>query len=49
MAEVEEAELAVAAARQTGLPVVACMVFDSGSESRPHDDGRDARSRRRSG
>jgi len=32
MAELEEAELAVAAARQTGLPVVACVVFDSGAE-----------------
>jgi methionine synthase I (cobalamin-dependent) len=30
MTELEEAELAVAAARTTGLPVVACMVFDSG-------------------
>ena len=29
MAELEEAELAVAAARRTGLPVVACVVFDS--------------------
>ena len=32
MAELEEAELAVAAARQTGLPVVACVVFDSGAD-----------------
>ncbi len=32
MAELEEAELAVAAARQTGLPVVACVVFDSGPQ-----------------
>ncbi len=32
MAEVEEACLAVKAARQTGLPVVACMVFDSGKD-----------------
>ncbi len=30
MAELEEARLAVAAAHATGLPVVACMVFDSG-------------------
>jgi methionine synthase I (cobalamin-dependent) len=30
MADLEEAKLAVAAARDTGLPVVACMVFDSG-------------------
>lgn len=30
MADLVEARLAVAAARQTGLPVVACMVFDSG-------------------
>ncbi len=32
MADVEEARLAVKAARETGLPVVACMVFDSGKE-----------------
>ncbi|MCU0961694.1 MAG: homocysteine S-methyltransferase family protein [Pirellulaceae bacterium] len=31
MAELEEAELAIAAARTTGLPVVACVVFDSGA------------------
>lgn len=31
MAELEEAELAIRAARRTGLPVVACMVFDSGA------------------
>jgi 5-methyltetrahydrofolate--homocysteine methyltransferase len=31
MAELEEAELALAAAKQTGLPVVACVVFDSGA------------------
>ena len=31
MAELEEAELAVDAARRTGLPVVACVVFDSGA------------------
>lgn len=30
MSDLEEAILAVAAAKQTGLPVVACMVFDSG-------------------
>ena len=30
MSDLEEAKLAVAAARATGLPVVACMVFDSG-------------------
>ena len=30
MSDLEEAKLAVAAARETGLPVVACMVFDSG-------------------
>lgn len=30
MSDPAEARLAVAAARQTGLPVVACMVFDSG-------------------
>lgn len=30
MSDVEEAKPAVAAARATGLPVVACMVFDSG-------------------
>lgn len=30
MSDVEEARLAVEAVRQTGLPVVACMVFDSG-------------------
>ena len=30
MAEFEEAELALGAAKQTGLPVVACVVFDSG-------------------
>jgi len=32
MSDLEEARLAVAAARQTGLPVVACVVFDSGKE-----------------
>ena len=32
MAEIEEACLAVKAARLTGLPVVACMVFDSGKD-----------------
>ncbi len=30
MAELEEAKLAVEAARATGLPVVACMVYDAG-------------------
>jgi methionine synthase I (cobalamin-dependent) len=30
MAELEEAQLAVTAAKTTGLPVVACMVYDSG-------------------
>ena len=30
MSDLEEAKVAVAAARETGLPVVACMVFDSG-------------------
>jgi methionine synthase I (cobalamin-dependent) len=32
MADLEEAKLAVAAAHATGLPVVACMVFDSGKD-----------------
>jgi methionine synthase I (cobalamin-dependent) len=32
MAELDEAKLALAAARDTGLPVVACMVFDSGQQ-----------------
>lgn len=32
MADVEEARLAVEAARSTGLPVVACVVFDSGRD-----------------
>jgi methionine synthase I (cobalamin-dependent) len=32
MADLEEAQLAVKAARATRLPVVACMVFDSGKE-----------------
>lgn len=32
MADLEEATVAVAAASQTGLPVVACMVFDSGAD-----------------
>jgi 5-methyltetrahydrofolate--homocysteine methyltransferase len=32
MSDLQEAELAVSAARLTGLPVVACMVFDSGKE-----------------
>ena len=33
MADVEEASLAVEAAKSTGLPVVACMCFDSGAEN----------------
>jgi 5-methyltetrahydrofolate--homocysteine methyltransferase len=32
MSDLTEAQLAVAGARETGLPVVACMVFDSGRE-----------------
>ncbi|MFO0868405.1 MAG: homocysteine S-methyltransferase family protein [Pirellulales bacterium] len=32
MTDVDEARIAVAAAKATGLPVVACMVFDSGVE-----------------
>jgi 5-methyltetrahydrofolate--homocysteine methyltransferase len=32
MSDLAEATIAVAAARQTGLPVVACMVFDSGKD-----------------
>jgi methionine synthase I (cobalamin-dependent) len=32
MADPDEAKLAVGAARETGLPVVACMTFDSGAE-----------------
>lgn len=32
MSDLEEASLAVSAARSTGLPVVACMVFDSGRD-----------------
>jgi 5-methyltetrahydrofolate--homocysteine methyltransferase len=32
MSDLEEARLAVAAARSTGLPVVACMVFDAGKD-----------------
>lgn len=32
MTDVEEARIAVAAAKETGLPVVACMVFDSGPQ-----------------
>jgi len=30
MSDLDEAKLAVAAARETGLPVVACMVYDAG-------------------
>ncbi|MCX7916013.1 MAG: homocysteine S-methyltransferase family protein, partial [Verrucomicrobiae bacterium] len=33
MAELEEAQLAVRAAKATGLPVVACMVFDTGGRT----------------
>ncbi|HOX56338.1 MAG TPA: homocysteine S-methyltransferase family protein [Candidatus Paceibacterota bacterium] len=32
MSDLEEARIAVGAARETGLPVVACMVFDSGKD-----------------
>jgi methionine synthase I (cobalamin-dependent) len=32
MSELHEALLAIAAAKTTGLPIVACMVFDSGPE-----------------
>ncbi|MGO8928928.1 MAG: homocysteine S-methyltransferase family protein [Limisphaerales bacterium] len=32
MSDLEEAKLAVSTARETGLPVVACMVFDSGKD-----------------
>ena len=32
MTDIEEARAAVAAARATGLPVVACMVYDSGKD-----------------
>jgi 5-methyltetrahydrofolate--homocysteine methyltransferase len=32
MSDLDEARLAVTAARATGLPVVACMVFDSGKD-----------------
>ncbi len=32
MADLAEAKIAVAAARKTGLPVVGCMVFDSGKD-----------------
>jgi len=32
MSDLEEAKLALSAARETGLPVVVCMVFDSGKE-----------------
>lgn len=33
MADLEEAKLAVDAAKSTGLPVVACMCFDSGADN----------------
>ncbi len=32
MTDLEEAEVAIAAAKSTGLPVVGCMVFDSGKQ-----------------
>ncbi len=32
MSDPQEAEIAVAAAKKTGLPVVGCMVFDAGAE-----------------
>jgi 5-methyltetrahydrofolate--homocysteine methyltransferase len=32
MSDLEEAKVAVAAGKTTGLPIVACMVFDSGKE-----------------
>jgi len=32
MTDAEEARIAIAAAKETGLPVVGCMVFDSGPE-----------------
>lgn len=32
MSDLDEARLAIRAARETGLPVVACMVFDSGKD-----------------
>jgi 5-methyltetrahydrofolate--homocysteine methyltransferase len=32
MSDLEEAKLALAAAKRTGLPVVACMVFDAGKD-----------------
>ena len=32
MSDLDEAKLAVAAARTTGLPVIACMVFDAGKD-----------------
>jgi methionine synthase I (cobalamin-dependent) len=33
MAELEEAKIALVAAKATGLPVVACMVFDTGGRT----------------
>jgi methionine synthase I (cobalamin-dependent) len=33
MGDLQEAKLAVAAAKSTGLPVVACMCFDSGADN----------------
>ena len=47
MSDLSEAALALAAARETGLPVVVCMTFDSGRQEGPHDDGRHARAGRR--
>jgi methionine synthase I (cobalamin-dependent) len=32
MSDLEEAKIAICAARQTGLPVVGCMVFDAGKD-----------------
>lgn len=32
MADLDEARIAVVAAKATGLPVVACTVFDSGAD-----------------
>ena len=47
MSDLAEIKLAIAAAKETGLPVVACMTFDSGAKLRPHHDGRYARKSRR--
>ena len=32
MSDLEEAKIATAAAKETGLPVVACVVFDAGKD-----------------